>query len=216
MIIGSPVYFFILKYTFNTRLFLLVGGVLALTWNSTWMIAIVHLFWRSRYVRTAAMFITGLEFSLVDKSMDLDYQNFPHRRFFKLTPIKKDVGQEVYKVRFEMLENQRRYVGLGWTGTTLPMERSHYTSTDFEFCCGDIEDFPFPNLVPFKPSSKSDWKWLDPWWEICKDDASGEDGWIYYDKTWGNPSREDSIHAYTRTRKLTRTAKVIITHNAYS
>ncbi|GMG23360.1 unnamed protein product [Ambrosiozyma monospora] len=213
MFIGSPVYFFILKYTFNTRLFLLVGGVLLLTWNSTWMIATVHLIWRSRYVRIAAMFITGLEFSLVDMLIDPQNPNSPSSSLYTIVPIRKVEGQIEYKVTFQVLENQRKFYLLGWKS---PFDRSHYTTLDFEFCCADINDFPFPNLVPVNSQSKSDWEWLDSEWKICEDEASGKDGWTYYNNKWHNGSNEDSALTYTRSRKLTRTARVFITDDAYS
>ena len=56
------------------------------------------------------------------------------------------------------------------------------------------------------------WEWLDDDWKIDKEFNLGKnpDGWVYYDNNWENPTYEDSISKYTRSRNWTRKATLVI------
>ncbi|QPG76335.1 hypothetical protein FOA43_003721 [Brettanomyces nanus] len=115
-------------------------------------------------------------------------------------------------VEFEVFENQRRWFGVGWSDSLLPIERQHYTNEYLKQCCDTLDSYNFPNLPEMSGlselSEKHPWKWMDEHWKIDREFCKGKDpdGWIYYDNTWGGMSYQDSISKFTRTRRLIRRA----------
>lgn len=118
-----------------------------------------------------------------------------------------------------LYENQRRWIGIGWTSSMLSYERSAWTD-EFLNAAPPITEFTLP-----EGDSGLEWKWIDKEWrlDLTNDGSiqlpsskmkttanpSSDDGFIYSDNTWKNPSTEDSFSKYTRRRRWIRTAELI-------
>lgn len=94
-------------------------------------------------------------------------------------------------VRFTFIiyENQRRWVGLGWTVSLFPYERSAWTDEHLN-PAPSKDSFELPDVE----SGLARWRWADgSQWLVegagefeeggskAKPDANGGQGWIYYD-----------------------------------
>ncbi|KAG0142107.1 hypothetical protein CROQUDRAFT_725298 [Cronartium quercuum f. sp. fusiforme G11] len=79
----------------------------------------------------------------------------------------EDEDQQVIKVRFTIFENQRWWMGLDWTSTLLPHERSNWTDSTNKTVSGPTE-FQLPKPTITSSQRKVEWKWLDKEWRICK------------------------------------------------
>ncbi|EDO17335.1 hypothetical protein Kpol_1062p44, partial [Vanderwaltozyma polyspora DSM 70294] len=127
------------------------------------------------------------------------------------------------KFNYILYENQRRWIGIGWTPSMLSYERSSWT-----------DEFLNPSLSPEEfelPESQKNmkWKWVDRSWRLDMTNdgmiqlssnkaktvafPNSDDGYIYYDNTWKKPSTVDSFSKYTRRRRWIRTAELIRVSN---
>jgi len=97
-----------------------------------------------------------------------------------------------YGTRFSFIanENQRRWIGIGWTSNLLPTERSPF-SDENGAPCPHIKDYTLGN----------GWKWVEADWQIVHD-------WVYTDNSWQNTSDKEEFGKYTRTRQWKRTAEL--------
>ncbi|CDK24525.1 unnamed protein product [Kuraishia capsulata CBS 1993] len=200
-----PFYVFVLQRIYNTKWFSLIFGILALTYYSPWATASRCLLWRSSYVRTAAKAVTGLDVLLTSR-----HSKNPIATDHKVIYTSKTNDSEKQTVEFQIFENQRRWIGMGWSGHLLPNERAPFTNEKFAACSG-FEGFHFPEM-PEVTGKSFKWEWLDPKWQIDVSFNKGNDkeGWIYYDNYWDTPGFVDSISKYTRSRKWRRRATLVI------
>ncbi|TGJ67928.1 peroxisome- protein [Orbilia oligospora] len=108
---------------------------------------------------------------------------------------------------FSIYENQRRWLGVGWTSSLFAYERPAWTDEHLS-ACPPVEDF-------YLPEAKNGMKWR--WVESQKWQVEGEEdgkkagnGWVYYDNKWRNGKRGvDSWSAYTRRRRWYRNAELV-------
>ncbi|ROT42658.1 Pex24p-domain-containing protein [Sodiomyces alkalinus F11] len=121
------------------------------------------------------------------------------------------------KFTFIIYENQRRWVGLGWTQSLFAYERAAWT---------DEHNNPVPSkdvfeLPEVEEETRMHWRWVegstwrvdgvkDDGKEVDYDDEQGKNGWIYYDNTWQNGRRgQDGWGRWTRRRKWYRDAELV-------
>ncbi|CEP61769.1 PEX28-32 family peroxisomal membrane protein LALA0_S04e00232g [Lachancea lanzarotensis] len=214
----SPLYVIITLFIFPPRRLLLFAGVYFLTYHSSWSIVSRKLLWRFKIVRLLVFYVTGLDLSGANKSQGIfaAVQN----KVKKLSSHRSntDEGKPI-RFTYVLYENQRRWLGIGWTSNMLSYERAPWTD---EF----INEAPSPEQFKLPEENMGmSWRWVDRTWrlDMTNDGAiqppssrprttaqpNSDDGYIYYDNTWKKPSTEDSFSKYTRRRRWIRTAELI-------
>lgn len=185
----------------TTKRLVLVGGTLFLTWHSRPNRVSRAILWRSALVRRLCAAITGLDFA---GSAAKVAPNGP------LSPRKQSAYQEEASlaanlavnaaskrrpdapgVRFTFIlyENQRRWVGLGWTVSLFPYERSAWTDEHLN-PAPSKDTFELPDVE----NGLARWRWVEgSKWLVegagefeeggskAKSGAGGGQGWIFYD-----------------------------------
>lgn len=228
----TPLNFAVLKTLIPPQKYILFLGLFLFTFHSPYSFAIRRLLWRSLYVRIAILYITGLDIKIRKDYDPNDYQTVsrvasasnsdaeglggtPVLSDFKI--IKKRVvspTQLKQTVVFEVLENERRWLGVGWSSLLYPSERPNFCYEGSYNLAPNItvhkENFPFPvfenDLYAYL------WEWIDDDWslELEYQKSKAHDGWVYFDSNWGNGRVRDGFSRYTRSRKWTRRATLII------
>lgn len=179
----------------------LVTGTLFLTWHSQPFCVTRAVLWRSSQIRRICSYITGLELTSKcsdesinfsepsqkikgEKSLHSYYTPSTHSSQIQSYPNKPEV-----RFTFVLYENQRNWVGLGWTNYLFDSERSAWTDEHLN-PAPSKENFEFPNTE----DSNVIWKWVEgSKWLVegaretdeggikASDGADGGMGWIYYD-----------------------------------
>lgn len=217
----SPIYVIITVFILPPRKLMLIIGVYVLIYHSSWSRVTRKLLWRFKLVRLLAFYVTGLDLGGINKHQgNGGIFAAVHTKVKKLSS--KTGGSEDGKpIRFTyvLYENQRRWLGIGWTSNMLSYERTPWTD---EF----LNEAPPPDQFKLpEESSGMVWRWVDKTWRLdmtndgaiqlpssrSKTTASpnSDDGFIYYDNTWKKPSTEDSFSKYTRRRRWIRTAELV-------
>ncbi|KAF3761658.1 Pex24p-domain-containing protein, partial [Cryphonectria parasitica EP155] len=232
----------------TTRRVVLCFGTIVLTWHARVVKAGRTILWRSATVRRLAALLTGLDISIpekptppgkkskaqeaLEKSMSASNKKSTGRasssKESELTKaIRRARGANDAGVRFTFIiyENQRRWVGLGWTNSLFAYERAAWT---------DEHNNPVPSKDKFElPEVEDDstmrWRWVDggrwrvdgvpdeavsdgdgeraPW---DYDGEAGRNGWVYYDNKWQSGRRgQDGWGRWTRRRKWYRDAELV-------
>ncbi|KAK6497480.1 peroxisome- protein, variant 2 [Arthrobotrys musiformis] len=108
---------------------------------------------------------------------------------------------------FSIYENQRRWLGVGWTSSLFAYERPAWTDEHLS-ACPAVEEFHLPEA---KNGMK--WQWVESQkWQVEgeEDGKKAGNGWVYYDNKWRNGKRGvDSWSAYTRRRRWYRNAELV-------
>ncbi|ODQ70148.1 hypothetical protein LIPSTDRAFT_38958, partial [Lipomyces starkeyi NRRL Y-11557] len=192
----SPLYIMLTFYILTPRIILLLVGVFVLTYHSLPARVTRTILWRSRSARLITFYLTGLDFSRRKRS----------RSIALVRPSNAHVqNQHADGVRFTYVvyENQRKWLGIGWTANLLAYERTAWTD-EFLNECPSPDEFTLPDAE----GTGMRWKWVDNQWRI--DESNGdEEGWLYYDNTWKKPSKEDAFGKYTRRRRWIRNAELV-------
>lgn len=229
----SPVYWLLVKTIIPPQKFLWYSGLFALTFHSPHAYAIRQLLWRSIYLRLVVVYITGLDVKVTKKYDPSEYQEvsrvqtpatsdteskgiaIPTLSNFRILR-KKMVSPTQLKqtVVFEILENERRWLGLGWSSLLYPSERSNFCYENTLQPAPPItihkENFPFPIFENDIYSYQ--WEWIEDDWKLDTEfnKSKSEDGWVYYDSKWEHPRYRDGFSKFTRARKWTRAAILMI------
>ncbi|CAG8958732.1 hypothetical protein HYFRA_00011575 [Hymenoscyphus fraxineus] len=215
----------------TTKRVVLVSGTLFLTWHSRPTRVSRTILWRSALVRRFCTVITGLHFAevLPAPSEDEEKPKLPPRRptsayqekaqLAATAAAKRRPDAPGVKFTFILYENQRRWLGLGWTSSLFGYERASWTDEHLN-AAPAREDFELPDVE----EGAARWRWVDKSkWLVegagekdeggtkANDDASnGGTGWIYYDNKWQNGRRGvDGWGKYTRRRKWYRDAELV-------
>ena len=79
---------------------------------------------------------------------------------------------------FVVFENQRRWLGLGWTPNMLAYERSSWTDEQLNQS-RDKDKFELPEVE----GEDAGWRWVNgsEWQVEAAGKGNSGDGWIYYD-----------------------------------
>lgn len=206
----------------TTRRVLLCFGTFVLTWHARVVKAGRTILWRSASVRRLAALVTGLQISIpakpvviatkISDAAALEKGNTGGAgskngqpaaaggRESELTKaIRRARGAHNAGVRFTFIiyENQRRWVGLGWTNSLFAYERAAWTD-EHNNAVPSRDKFELPEV---EEDTQMRWRWVDGsrWrvdgvpdeavnnvssgkggeWDY--DGAGGKNGWVYYD-----------------------------------
>ncbi|KAK9476970.1 integral peroxisomal membrane peroxin-domain-containing protein [Lipomyces japonicus] len=189
----SPVYIFIAFYILTPRLILLSFGSFVLTYHSLPARVSRTILWRSRTARLLSFYLTGIDFSKRKRSVSLDHAvaASAHR------------VQSGVRFTYVVYENQRKWLGIGWTANLLAYERTAWADEFLNECLG-LDEFTLPDAE----GTGMRWKWVDTQWRVDRSNGD-DDGWIYYDNTWKKGSKEDVFGKYTRRRRWVRNAELV-------
>ncbi|KAE8389708.1 integral peroxisomal membrane peroxin-domain-containing protein [Aspergillus alliaceus] len=197
----------------TTRRVILIMGTIILTYHSRPARVSRVILWRSLTVRRICSLITGLSFSLnVDKSPSSRTQSHGHTASIATRRRGESSG---VRFTFILYENQRRWLGIGWTYSLFPNERAAWTDEHLN-AVPSKQEFELPEVQ----SGNAKWRWVpgSEWHIDGVDDASGKAatktidgrGWIYYDNKWNDGRRgQDGWDRYTRRRKWCRDAELV-------
>ncbi|KAI4146927.1 MAG: hypothetical protein LQ340_005758 [Diploschistes diacapsis] len=202
----------------TTKRVVLITGTLFLTWHSRPAHTSRSLLWRSLTVRRCASIITGLEFSGTAKADSETGPPLPPRR-----KSQRDAANSLatnqegppagVRFTFVVYENQRRWLGLGWTSSMFAYERAAWSDEHLN-ASPSKDQFQLPQVE----GRHAVWTWVPgSEWKVegSSTDISGtsdkgrNDGWIYYDNKWTDGRRQDGWGRYTRRRKWFRDAELV-------
>ncbi|KAI1431038.1 Pex24p-domain-containing protein [Xylaria sp. CBS 124048] len=221
----------------TTKRVVLVFGTLVLSWHSKVCRVTRTLLWRSATVRKLARWVTGLEFQGPMKQ-PLDKQNDNSNGLDVAGSSKVNMAHEATRVSssalteglkrhqlgakdagvrftFILYENQRRWLGLGWTNSLFAYERAAWTD-EHSNPVPSKEDFELPEVE----DGRAKWRWVEGGkWRVDGvpemdeaeyDGEAGRMGWIFYDNKWQNGRRgTDGWGRWTRRRKWYRDAELV-------
>lgn len=251
----SPVYVVISFFILPPNKMFLILTILILTYHSKWSRITRTLLWKSRTFRLLCFYLTGLDFEnsgLTKASTLFNLNKRLSNRFGKHSgsgsgneaASTNNNSKSSVRFTYVIYENQRRWLGVGWTPNLLSYERTPWTD-EFLNESEPIESFELPQLpvsIELQDADGKDeklgsnddevmstkgmvWRWIDKTWRLdLTNDGSiqlpstrpkttanpkSDDGWIYYDNTWKNPSTEDGFSKYTRRRRWIRTAELV-------
>ena len=204
----------------NTKRIVLVIGTLGLSWHSRPARVTRTVLWRSRTVRNMLSLATGLTFiAPPSKSATTAATVTQTKDVQTATPgVSKDAKPGV-RFAFSIYENQRRWLGLGWTASLLSYERQGWTDEHMN-TCSDIETFELPDT----DHETTKWRWVPgSEWKVegattekersakrIGGGGGGDDaGWTYYDNKWHDGRKTDGWDRYTRRRKWFRDAELV-------
>lgn len=219
-------------YLITSRRVILVLGTIGLTWHSRPARISRTLLWRSRTIRRGLSLITGLELTPPDPDRNNSLSSTTkamrdaNALAAKLSTRRKPRAKsgnsptspgktEGIRFTFSLFENQRRWIGLGWTTTMFGPERTAWTDEEL------VSSLPKEQFsLPVIDGGIGTWRWCEgsEWTvegpaplddSIAKADAADLGGWIYYDTQWRYPKRQDGWGRYTRRRKWVRDAELV-------
>ncbi|KAK4225724.1 putative PEX23 peroxisomal biogenesis factor 23 [Podospora fimiseda] len=242
----------------TTRRVILLFGTIVLTWHARVIRVTREILWRSASIRRLASLLTGLHFEIpVKKGAAADSvevaangngsaknksksgavnagssgKGSSRGHESELTKaLRRARGGHDTGVRFTFIiyENQRRWVGLGWTTSLFAYERPAWTD-EHNNVVPQRDEFELPEV---EDGSNMRWRWVEgSRWKVdgVPDDAvitedgegktgwdydgpGGKQGWVYYDNKWQNGRRgQDGWGRWTRRRKWYRDAELVET-----
>ncbi|KAK0388099.1 hypothetical protein NLU13_4343 [Sarocladium strictum] len=217
----------------TTKRVMLVAGTLTLTWHSKISRVSRTILWRSATVRHLATIITGLPFETPKKPVFTAAKDQSSERSTaesELTKaLQKSRGLHLshrrggsaksagVKFTFILYENQRRWVGLGWTNSLFAYERAAWTD-EHNNAVSPKEDFELPEV---EEGAHVRWRWVegsrwrvdgvpDEHGTVDYDGEEARNGWVYYDNKWQYGRRgQDGWGRWTRRRKWYRDAELV-------
>lgn len=211
----TPLYLIVTFFLVKPRIILLISFIYVFTYNSSYSRVLRRLVWKLKFTRIVCFYLTGLNFHQTKNSTLFQAA---------LAKVNTNVTDSTKPVRFTYViyENQRRWLGIGWTSNLLSYERTGWTD-EFLNESDSIETFKLPKIDDTQ--SQCNWQWVDKSWrlDLTNDGAitltssrkkttanpDTDEGYIYYDNTWRKPTTEDSFSKYTRRRRWIRTAELI-------
>ncbi|KAG8426487.1 hypothetical protein J3459_008092 [Metarhizium acridum] len=207
-------------HVITTRRVVLVFGTIILTWHSTPLRVTRTLLWRSSLVRRSAAAITGLRFDGPLKTGHKLAAEAAKSHAAAAGKGNRKAGRSKssgVKFTFIIYENQRRWVGLGWTASLFAYERPAWTD-EHNNPVPSRDEFELPDV---EDGSRMRWQWVEgSQWRVDGvpdengpvdyDGEEGKNGWIYYDNKWQYGRRgQDGWAKWTRRRKWYRDAELV-------
>lgn len=182
----------------TSRRLVLLGGTLLLSWHSRPARVTRLILWRSMTVRRICSTVTGLDFIEVKKTPSttpppgkvgppLPPRNRTHESAFR-TSAQSSPQSPGVRFTFILYENQRRWLGVGWTSSLLAYERAAWTDEHLN-PAPSKDEFELPEVE----GGLAKWRWVEAseWRVEGEDDDTGRGkgtakgqgagGWIYYD-----------------------------------
>ncbi|ANB12634.1 Pex30p [Sugiyamaella lignohabitans] len=217
----TPIYVTLTLFIVTPRTVLLLLGIFVLTYHSVWARVTRSILWRWRLVHVLSFYVTGIDFNGVSKPYGSEAQFAMASD--KAKSASSTAPNKPVRFTYVLYENQRRWLGIGWTSNLLGYERAAWSD---EF----LNESPPPSSfkLPEADGSGMTWRWVDKTWRLdltndgalvvnggktSKVDPGPNEGYIYYDNVWKKPTAEDSYSKYTRRRRWIRTAELIAPGN---
>ena len=208
-------------YVMTTKRVVLAAGTMVLSWQSRPARVSRALLWRSRLIRRALALLTGLEVGSPEHLQEETSSKAPplpartrtqkHQSDFASSLARRGVVPAAgVRFTFGVYENQRRWLGLGWTSSLLAYERAAWTDENLN-PADSKENFHLPEVE----NGTARWRWVKgSEWQVDtggKSRTKGQNnGWIYYDNKWQDGRRgQDGWGRYTRRRKWYRDAELV-------
>ncbi|OJJ42958.1 hypothetical protein ASPZODRAFT_136826 [Penicilliopsis zonata CBS 506.65] len=178
-------------YIITTRRVVMAVGTIVLTFHSQPARISRVILWRSLTVRRICSMITGLDFSADSGASGtgqwLKTQSQGHA--MNIATRRRGDSSGI-RFTFVLYENQRRWLGIGWTYSLFPAERAAWTDEHLN-SVPPKDEFELPDVQ----SVDTKWRWVEgsDWRiegaddSISKSESKASDGggWIYYDnKVW--------------------------------
>lgn len=210
------------------RLLLLATGLYLLLYHLTYLRVTRKLVWRVRLARVLCFYLTGLDFS--------GRNSLLFAAAFAKVRAGAAPADWLKPVRFTYViyENQRRWLGIGWTLNLLTYERAPWTD-EFLNELAALDSFELPNAEGYSQQlpHQGRWRWVDKAWrlDLTNDGAialaagkrskttanpTSDEGYLYTDNVWKKPSTDDLYLKYTRRRRWIRTAELVLDEKAES
>ncbi|KAL9057556.1 MAG: hypothetical protein Q9162_002289 [Coniocarpon cinnabarinum] len=223
----------------------LVVGTLFLSWHSRPARVSRIILWRSKSVRKAIALITGLSFQIdasnsSGTSSTSSAAGADRSAAAAAAQAARDgKPKEGIRFTFVLYENQRRWLGIGWTHSMMAYERAPWTD-EYLNPSASKDDFELPAVQ----GGAAEWRWCEgSKWRIEDDSTNVEreaekrkraassasrysttsrasegeldptdddESWIYYNNKWQDGRRSvDGWGRYTRRRKWIRDAELV-------
>lgn len=175
-------------YIITTRRVIMIFGTIILTYHSRPARVSRVILWRSLTVRRICSIITGLHFStdVREDGQDKSKPSNGTRSHGNVKDIatRRRADSSGIRFTFVLYENQRRWLGIGWTSTLLAYERAPWTDEHLN-PVPSKDEFELPEVE----GGNAKWRWVEgSEWRIEGADSKAEDGkasdgggWIYYD-----------------------------------
>lgn len=185
----------------TTKRIVLMSGTIFFTWHSRPNRVTRTILWRSALVRRACVAVTGLHFAegIAPRVVDSDKLALSPRPktgaqeaayLAALAAAKRRPDATGVKFTFILYENQRRWLGLGWTTSLFAYERAAWTDEHLNPAPAK-EEFELPDVE----GGGAKWRWVEgSRWLVegaaetdeggtkaSSDALNGGQGWIYYD-----------------------------------
>ena len=173
-------------YLITTRRVVMTVGTIVLTYHSRPARVSRVILWRSRAVRRLCSMITGL--SVADgpsaPKAQAQGQGQGQGQGLNISTRRRRDGSGV-RFTFVVYENQRRWLGIGWTYSLFPSERAAWTDEHLN-SVPSKDSFELPDVS----TGGSKWRWVEgSEWRVEGADSSTKsesktatsEGWIYYD-----------------------------------
>lgn len=177
-------------YILTTRRVVMAVGTIGLTYHSRPARVSRVILWRSRAVRRLCAVATGL--SLADTpnhQQKAQAQAQGQSQGLNISTRRRGKNEGV-RFTFVVYENQRRWLGVGWTYSLFPSERAAWTDEHMN-AVAPKESFELPDVR----TGDAKWRWVEgSEWRVegadnfnGKSDSKGStsEGWIYYDNKVG-------------------------------
>lgn len=172
----------------TVRRVILIVGTITLTWHARVMRVCRTILWRSVTVRRFAAAVTGLRFDAPVKNAAAAQLQAAQNRGHRRTDSSRSAKSAGVKFTFIIYENQRRWIGLGWTHSLFAYERAAWTD-EHNNSLPSKDDFELPHV---EDGSRMQWEWAegsrwrvdgvtDEHGAVDYDGTAGRNGWIYYD-----------------------------------
>jgi len=164
-------------------------GTLALSWHSRPARVTRTILWRSQSIRYITSMITGFTFVGSNSNKTVPPPMLPRRK------SQQDVANSVastgqsakagVRFTFTVYENERRWLGLGWTSSLFSYERAPWT--DEHLNPSQPKDM---FELPVVQSTEAKWQWVpgSEWHHegggksnVANSNKPATEGWVYYD-----------------------------------
>jgi hypothetical protein len=169
-------------YIITIRRVVMCVGTIILTYHSRPARVSRVILWRSRAVRRLVSMITGLS---VADGPNNSQKSAVQGQGLNIATRRRGNSSGV-RFTFVVYENQRRWLGIGWTYSLFPAERGPWTDEHLN-SVPPKDKFELPDVQ----TGDAKWRWVEgSEWRIEGGDNSGNgksdskgpsEGWIYYD-----------------------------------
>lgn len=236
----TPLYLVATSLLIKPRTILLHAGLFLISYHLGYSRVTRRLVWKLKITRVVCFYLTGLDFSQARNSSLFAAAFAKVQKSASSTSTVADPSKPV-RFTYVIYENQRRWLGIGWTSNLLSYERAPWTD-EFLNESSSVDSFELPNpdssttvgqqsYLQHLTIAGAHWRWVDKAWrlDITNDGAitlpsgkrskttanpTADEGYLYFDNVWKKPSTEDSYSKYTRRRRWVRTAELVFSDSS--